>query len=676
MLAEFLAARRYLKQRSQPGQGDANSSDGGYSLIPQEEVGQSPGSCSNLEEEEVDADKEGSPKEEGGVTLSSHKRILWRLFGLAMQEWSYLALGLVFLVAASISQALLPRLTGDVINSIVIDKSEEDMEEALRSLTLFSLLCALFSGLRGTCFLVVNTKMNIRIRKDLYQSMLKQEIGFFDQNKVGDLTSRLSSDTNKMSDQIGLNLNVCLRSVVQSIGLLAYMLLSQWRLTLVTFIAVPLVSLLSKVYGHYYHLLAKAVQDQQARCNADAEEVIGSMRTVRSFGCEEEEVRRYEQELQEILRLGIKQASAYTGYMFCFTGAPLLVTVAVLYFGGHMVFTHLLQPGDLVAFVFYQQSLSQAINSIGDVYAGLMQAAGAADKVFDIIDRRPATCPPSSSCSFSSASCSSPTHSSLLLSSSSELSKEQLQGSITFQEVSLVYPSRPDALVLDRVSFHIDPGQVVALVGSSGSGKSSCISLIERFYEPTGGEVLLDGLSLSSYDNSFLRRHISLVGQEPVLYARSLLENIAYGLGREVEEAELRRRVTLAARQACADEFIMRMEDGFSTHAGERGSHLSGGQKQRIAIARALVRNPSILLLDEATSALDTASEAQVQKAIDESMKGRTVLVIAHRLSTIQRADKIIVLSNGLVVEQGTHKELLEAGGAYAELVSKQVSID
>ena len=187
MLAEFLAARRYLKQSRHLGRGDANSSDGGYSLIPQEEVGQSPGSCFNLE---VDAGKAGSPKEEEGVTLSSHKRILWRLFGLAMQEWSYLALGLVFLVAASISQALLPRLTGDVINSIVIDKSEEDMEEALRSLTLFSLLCSLFSGLRGTCFLVVNTKMNIRIRKDLYQSMLKQEIGFFDQNKVGDLTSR------------------------------------------------------------------------------------------------------------------------------------------------------------------------------------------------------------------------------------------------------------------------------------------------------------------------------------------------------------------------------------------------------------------------------------------------------------------------------------------------------
>ena len=295
---------------------------------------------------------------------------------------------------------------------------------------------------------------------------------FFDATKTGDLSSRLSADCNKMSDQIGLNINVFLRSVVQAVGLLVFMFYSQWQLTVVTFMSVPLVTVVSRVYGTYYRAIAEAVQDQQAACNAAAEEIIGcparpipscptphcppllqpeaptpprSMRTVRSFGNEAREAAEYRAKLEALVTLGFRQAHAYTGYMTFVSASPLLVTVAVLFYGGHMVLVGSLKPGELISFVFYQQSLSQALGSIGDVFTGLMQAAGAAEKVFDIMDRQPRA-PPDGA-----------------------LAPETLHGAIAFERVSMEYAARPGAAVLRGVSFEIPAGQAAALVGSSGS---------------------------------------------------------------------------------------------------------------------------------------------------------------------------------------------------------------
>ncbi|KAJ1471075.1 P-loop containing nucleoside triphosphate hydrolase protein [Baffinella frigidus] len=581
--------------------------------------------------------------------IKEKRAVLWRLLILALPEWQYLSGGFSFLLIAAATTTWLPKLTGEVIDDIVIEKNEDLIRGSLTRLAVVSLASAVASGIRGTCFLIIMVKMNVRLRDKVYSAILCQEMDFFDATKTGDLSSRLSADCNKMSDQIGLNINVFLRSVVQAIGLLCFMVYSQWQLTVVTFLSVPLVTVVSRVYGSYYRTIAESVQDQQAACNAAAEEIIGSMRTVRSFGNEEREREEYRAKLDKLVALGFSQAYAYTGYMSFVSASPLLVTVAVLFYGGHMVMVGSLKPGELISFVFYQQSLSQALGSIGDVFTGLMQAAGAAEKVFDIMDRKPKIAPEGT------------------------LAPETLRGEIEFDNVSMVYSARAETIVLDKVSFSVAAGQVAALVGSSGSGKSSCIALLQRFYQASGGRVLLDGHPLEAYTHEYLHSRISLVAQEPVLYARSIAENIAYGFGEHLSPEELRAKVVEAAKLACCHHFISRMKLGYDTMAGEKGSHLSGGQKQRIAIARALVRDPAVLLLDEATSALDTASEASVQSAIDTSMQGRTVLVIAHRLSTVRRAHNIIVLQDGVVQQQGTHDSLIEQGGVYKTLVQRQL---
>jgi ATP-binding cassette subfamily B (MDR/TAP) protein 9 len=360
--------------------------------------------------------------------------------------------------------------------------------------------------------------------------------------------------------------------------------------------------------------------------------------------------------------------------MFFVMGAPLLVTVAVLYFGAHMVLADKIKAGDMVAFVFYQQSLSEAIGSIGDVFTGLMSAAGAADKVFALIDRSPAIAPSGTLDPQPPPPGSGGAAGFVVGRGGGGGGGRGFVGSIAFEQVWLVYPSRPDTQVLRGISFGIRPGQVVALVGESGSGKSSCVALLQRWYDPQEGQVLLDGRPIAAYSHAALHRHMALVGQEPVLYARSIRDNISYGCDDYGwSEDELEARVVAAAKQAKAHGFISGLQDGYDSLAGERGGQLSGGQKQRIAIARALVRDPSVLLLDEATSALDTSSEAQVQAAIDASMRGRTVVIIAHRLSTVRRADRIIVMSAGQVIEEGSHDDLIARGGSYSELVAKQM---
>eukprot|EP00058_Branchiostoma_floridae_P020402 XP_002605892.1 hypothetical protein BRAFLDRAFT_124898 [Branchiostoma floridae] len=514
------------------------------------------------------------------VKEEDSKSAVLKLMSYSKPDIAYLLTATAFLLGAAVSDIFEPYYTGQVIDGIAIEKSQEKFTRAIVIMTLLSIASSVCSGMRGGLFSLCMARLNIRLRNLLFKSVTEQEIGFFDSVKTGDITSRLTSDTSTMSDMLSLNLNIFLRSFVRGAGTLVFMFKLSWQLTIFTLVIVPVVAVVSKIYGKYFKKLSKAVQDSLAKANEVAEETIASLRTVRSFAHETGECDRYREMLKSTYKLNLKEALAYGGYSMTTHILDLTMVVLTLYYGGHLVITNRLTGGNLVSFILYQMELGDAI---------------------------------------------------------------------------------------EDVSFKVSPGEVVALVGPSGSGKSTCVNLLEHFYETMSGQVLLDGNPIMAYDHKFLHRMISLVGQEPVLFARSIKDNISYALDNcSLEE------VQRVARQANAHQFITELPEGYETETGEKGMQLSGGQKQRVAIARALIRKPAVLLLDEATSALDAESEHLVQQAIN-NLHGHTVIVIAHRLSTVEKADRIIVIDKGTVVEQGRHGELMQQDGLYAKLVQRQL---
>ncbi|ELT94942.1 hypothetical protein CAPTEDRAFT_6286 [Capitella teleta] len=601
----------------------------------------------NSDEEPLVRDEEANKQndEEKKKKKEQKKSItVWRLIKFSTPDIPILLVAFIFMTASSTAEIFTPWFTGQVIQGIAIEKSQSKFTHAIIIMGLLAAASALCAGLRGGFFKVAMVRLNIRIRNYLFLSILNQEIGFFDTTKTGDITSRLTSDVTTMSDTLSLNVNVFLRSLIKSLGVIVFMVRLSWRLTVVTLIGLPIIMGVSSVYGQYYKKLSSSVQDSLAKANEVAEEVVSSMRTVRSFANESDEVKRYDIKLQVTKKLKMKEAFAYAGYIWSNELFALSLIVATLYYGGHLVVNDALTGGSLVSFILYQMELGFALESISYVYSGLMESVGASEKVFEFIDRKP------------------------VIRHNGKLKPATLKGHLEFKDVVFSYPSRPETEVLKGVSFKVEPGEVVALVGPSGGGKSSCVNLLEHFYETKSGQVLLDGIDIQQYDHGYLHEKVSLVGQEPVLYARSIKENIAYGLDEwTIEDVEK------AAQLANAHDFIKDMADGYDTQTGEKGMQLSGGQKQRVAIARAIIRDPAVLLLDEATSALDAESEFLVQEALYKNLSGRSVVIIAHRLSTVERANRIIFINKGEVVEQGTHAELIQAGKKYAKLVQRQI---
>ncbi|GFR49523.1 hypothetical protein Agub_g11566, partial [Astrephomene gubernaculifera] len=579
-------------------------------------------------------------------------RTLHALLRLAASEGGLLAVALSAGVVAALGAALLPYLTGQIIDFASIEPDRSQFSRTTLRLLAVAALTAVFTGGRGGLFTVLGCRLNVGLRRGLLHSLLQQDMGFFDASKTGEITSRLAADTSTVADQIGLNLNVLMRSATQAAMVLVFMFAASWRLTVVTFILVPVVMTISQVYGHYYSRLARRVQSSLAAANGVAEEALGSMGTIKAHAAQDSTQAAYAAKLADFYRLQLTEALLYAVYAALNTFLPGLVAAVVLFYGGNLVLAGRMSPGSLVSFMLYQQSLSAAFTAMGDVVSTLVGALGAAEKVVELIHRPPAF----------------PAGGRTVLPS--------LAGRVELRRVCFAYPARPHVRVLSGLDLVVQPGEVVALVGPSGGGKSSIVKLIERFYLPTEGSVLLDGHDIGDLDPKWFRRQVALVSQEPVLYGRSIRRNIVLGLEPEdgCPYTPTQAEVEEAARQANAHDFISRLPAGYDTCCGERGAALSGGQRQRIAIARALVRRPRVLLLDEATSALDADSEALVQEALSRVMTGRTVLVIAHRLSTIQGADRIYVIGGGTVQEVGTHSELLAAGGGYAQLVRRQIT--
>ncbi|KAJ1146776.1 hypothetical protein NDU88_013036 [Pleurodeles waltl] len=588
---------------------------------------------------------QGSIKDGGGDPPEEKGRAkAWaafsKLWHYSKEDKAYLSGAFLFLMLAVVGEMFIPYYTGRVIDILGSKYKEADFFAAIFFMSIFSMASSLSAGCRGGLFMFTMASLTRRLRVLLFQALVRQEIGFFESTKTGEITSRLSADTARMSRSIAANVNIFLRSLVKVVATYAFMLNISLQLTLLTSLDTLITAGLQTVYNRYYEDLVKKVQDSIARSNDLAGEVVSSIRTVRSFTAEREEVDRYRAALLETHRLKTKQEMVQTLYLLARRLTVLAVHVAMLYLGQHQVQNGRISSGRLVSFILYQMEAGDHIRTMVHMYGQMILSVGAAEKVFQYMDRTPG------------------------VSIEGPLKPDTLQGHIQFKNVMFSYPSRKD--VLKDVSFELKPGKITALVGPSGGGKTTCVSLLQRFYEPQAGEILLDGRPIDQYDHKYLHSKISLVGQEPVLFTGSIKQNITYGL----QDASMS-KVKEAAEMANATQFIQKMEKAYEMDVGEQGGLLARGQKQRIAVARALVRDPQVLILDEASSCLDVDTEHKVQGALSR-IPGLTMLVIAHRLKTVEKADHIIVMEEGRVVQEGDHQQLMEKDGLYQRLVQRR----
>jgi ABC transporter fused permease/ATP-binding protein len=561
-------------------------------------------------------------------------------------KWKFYV-GLVFLLMTGATALAFPKLMGLLVDC-VNKKDTAQANSIAIGLVGILFLQSFFSFFRVSLFVnfTENTLANIRLA--LYSNLVKLPMNFFSQKRVGELNSRISADITQIQDTLTTTIAEFLRQFILIIGGVALLASQSFKLTLMMLSIVPIVAVAAVVFGRFIRKYSKNVQDKVAESQVIVEETLQGISNVKAFANEWYEIARYKGKIQEIVTIAIK-GGKYRGYfasfiIFCLFGA----IVAVVWYGVTLSIHGEMSVGQLISFVLYSTFVGASFGGIAELYAQIQKAIGATERVFELLDETPEK-----------------------IEASHAKITEKIQGNVTFEHVSFHYPSRPEIEVLKDVSFSASYGQKIAIVGPSGAGKSTLSSLLLRFYDIDKGSILIDQKSIYEYDLEQLRGNMSIVPQDVILFGGSIRENIAYGKPDATEE-----EIFAAAQQANALDFVTDFPEGFDTLVGERGIKLSGGQRQRIAIARALLKNPSILILDEATSSLDSESEKQVQEALENLMKGRTSIIIAHRLSTIRSADAILVLNDGVIAEQGTHQELIAIEqGIYKNLSSLQFSV-
>jgi len=580
------------------------------------------------------------------VSLKSIKKT-FSVFSYVSSKYKvFFALGLVFLTGTALTSILFPKFTGDLINATEL--SLDKINEVGKIFIILFAAQAVFSFMRVILFVSVTENLVYNLRTTLYKKVITKPLEFFNENRVGDLNSRFGADLSQIQDAFTTNIAFFLRQLIIIILGVVAIFWTSFELAKLMLITIPVVMIIAVVFGRFIKKISKEVQDKTAETNTVVEETIQGVVSVKSYANEAYEMIRFGTSSDAVRKLGVKRGilkGAFSSFIIvCLFGAIVLL----IWKSMTLVYEGKLTDGEAIQFLMYTLFVGGSIGGIAEQYLQIQKGIGSVERILDIIEE--------------------PVE---------EIDTEQkeviqrLKGEVAFDKIDFTYPSRKEMQILNELSFAVSKGKSLAIVGSSGAGKSTIAQLIMRFYEPGNGKVLFDGINASDISLFDLRKQISFVPQEVLLFGGTIYENIHYGDLNATKE-----QVEEAAKKANAHDYITSFPEGYETIVGDRGIKLSGGQRQRIAIARAILKNPKVLLLDEATSALDSESERLVQDALDNLMKDRTSIVIAHRLGTIKNCDEIIVLEAGKIIEQGTYNSLIEKKGFFEKLHTLQTSRD
>ncbi|MER9317323.1 ABC transporter transmembrane domain-containing protein [Mesorhizobium sp. M0659] len=517
--------------------------------------------------------------------------------------------------------------------------------EYFAALVAMAAILAAASAGRYYFVITLGERVVADIRSDVFSHVTTLSPSFFDTAQSGEIVSRLAADTTQVKSAVGATASVALRNVILGLGAVAMMVVTSPKLSGLVIAAIPLIVLPLVAFGRSVRRRSRQAQDTLAQATAYASEQIGAVRTLQAFTNETLVTGRFSAAVEAAFQAA--RSSIFSRSLLTFFAIFMIFSsvVAVLWFGSRDVLAGTMSPGTLGQFLLYSVFAAGALGALSEVWGELAQAAGAAERLTEILDETPAIQPPANPLPLPA----------------------KATGAISFDDVSFSYPARPDRAAVHGLSFQVKPGETVAIVGPSGAGKSTVFSLILRFYDPETGRIAIDGVDVREADPAEVRERIAIVPQDVTIFAASARDNIGFG-----RPGATNAEIEAAAGDALADEFILRLDKGYDSQVGERGVTLSGGQRQRVAIARAILRDAPILLLDEATSALDAESETLVQTALERLMQGRTTIVIAHRLATVLKADRILVMDGGRIVEEGTHQSLVAKGGIYARLAKLQ----
>jgi ABC-type multidrug transport system fused ATPase/permease subunit len=583
------------------------------------------------------------PKDKVKVDKQGLKKALKIFQFVIPYKWTFIT-GMVFLLLSNLTTMSFPLLIGQM-TKVIEGKSNYHINEVTLFFFAVLIIQAILSFLRIYTFAQVSEKAMRDVRKTLYAKIITMPIFHFEKRRVGELMSRITSDITQLQDVLSITLAEFFRQVFTLVGGIALITYLSWKLTLFMLATFPVLVVAAIVFGKFIRKISKKSQDELAATNIIVEETFQSIQAVKSFTNESYEVSRYTSSLNRVIEAALKAATMRGAFVSFVIFALFGGIVGVVWYGAALVAQGDMILADLLTFIFYTAFIGGSVGGLGDIYAQLQKTIGSSDRILEILQ--------------------DPSEIDLV---SQTTSKAIEFGKISIEDLHFSYPSRPSVEILKGISIDIEPGQKIAIVGTSGTGKSTLAQLMMRFYEPNAGQIKLNGQNIQEYSVSDWRGMLALVPQEVLLFGGTIRENIAYGKpGASQEEIEF------AAEQAFAKEFIESFPEKWDTLVGERGVKLSGGQRQRIAIARAILRDPKFLILDEATSALDSESEKWVQSALEELMKNRTSLIIAHRLSTIRSADQIIVMEEGKILEQGNHESLMKIkNGVYRNMVALQ----